>query len=436
MPRKAGADESRMKLCDNCAIFQGIIEDLRMELDKKAREEEVLRQQFDVTAEIFQSVPFGLLVYQFQPPGELFCLTGNPVAGRLTGLEAGSLLGMEFEEMWPSARSQGITAAFLNTARTGEPFEAPQAHFRRGRIEKALKIRAFAITGNRIVAVLEEIPDQKQTAETIHRVRELEMQLEEMSAHLAGKDQLLQDEIVRRKKVEQPRSATAQYSTNQDLLNLTDRYTSRFLESIKRQAQRALLRIESGYFTLVRSSMENIIRKVEQTAEILELLRQSTKSQLASTTPGVEIFDLNEAAAQAVELSGTLFEPGGELALCPIELSVTPDCCVRADRRRITGAITHLLNSISAGLRGKGRIVMKTVIADRNVVLSIMGSPENAPDEAANSWESIFDSKTSHSGLGLALVSTIMRNHAGALEMDSRNGALSIRVRLPYVGFP
>jgi nitrogen fixation/metabolism regulation signal transduction histidine kinase len=182
--------------------------------------------------------------------------------------------------------------------------------------------------------------------------------------------------------------------------------------------------------------MESIVRKVEQTDEILELLRQSTKSQLASTAPRAEIFDLNEAAAQAVELSGILFEPGGELGLCPIELSATPDCCVRADRKPITGAITHLLNSISAGLRGKGKIVMKTAIADKCVVLSILGSPDGFSEEAANYWELIFDSKTSHSGLGLALVSTIVRNHSGALEIDSRNGALSIRMRLPYVGAP
>jgi PAS domain-containing protein len=250
MPTKAGADDSRMKLCDNCVIFQTIIGDLRMEVDKKVREEEVLRQQFDVTAEVFQSLHLGLLIFQFQPPGELFCLTGNPVAARLTGIEVGSLLGMEFEEMWPSARSQGIIASFLNTARTGEPFEAPHAHFRRGRIEKALGVRAFAITGNRIVAVLEEIPDKKQAAETIHRVRELEMQVEELSANLASKEQLLREEIVRRQKVEQRRGNPPQYSTDQDLLNLTDQYTARFLGSIKGQAQRAMLRIESGYSPL------------------------------------------------------------------------------------------------------------------------------------------------------------------------------------------
>ncbi len=433
MPTKAGVDQPKGRLCDNCAIFQGVIEDLRMEIDKRAREEEILRQRFDATADIFQTLPIGLLIYQFQPPGELFCLTGNPHAGLLTGIDAESLLGMEFDEMWPSARSQGITAAFLNTARTGEPFETPQAYFRRGRVEKAFKIRAFGITGNRIVAAIEEVPDRKQTAEIIHRVRELEMQLEEMSANLASKDQLLRDETIRRRNAERLHGEPTPYSTNQELLSLTGQYTARFLSSIKGQAQRALMRIESGYFSLVRSSMENIIRKVEQTAEIIELLKQSARGHHSSATQGAEIFDLNEAAAQAMELSATLFEPGGELSLCPIELSVTPDCCVRADRKHITGAITHLLNSVSAGLRGKGRIVIRTTITDSSAILSIKGSPEGVDDESSNYWDSIFDSKTTHSGLGLALVSTIVRNYSGSLGTDTRNGVLSITVRLPYV---
>ena len=142
--------------CKRCAELEKAIETLRCELAAGRSELEVSSKSAEIAREVFQSIPSGIVVCQYQPPGELFCLCANPEAIRLTGIDSDAFSGAELDEIWPSARGQGLTQSLVDTAKSGRSLSIDRAYYRNGNRHAVFRLRAVPFGGNRLCVAFED----------------------------------------------------------------------------------------------------------------------------------------------------------------------------------------------------------------------------------------------------------------------------------------
>ncbi|MEJ2718010.1 MAG: PAS domain-containing protein [Deltaproteobacteria bacterium] len=143
-----------------------------LDITERRQSEEALRELLETSANIVQSIPSGLLIYQYQAPGELFLVNANREAARLTGIAADEWRGHELDEMWPDARTQGLMEAFLRTMETGEIFRREDGIFKKDEVERFFRIRAFRMPGSMLGVSFEDVTELKELE---HRVRQREV---------------------------------------------------------------------------------------------------------------------------------------------------------------------------------------------------------------------------------------------------------------------
>jgi len=142
--------------------------------------------------------------------------------------------------------------------------------------------------------------------------------------------------------------------------------------------------------------------------------------------PEMESHDLASILAEVVEPYEASLPPAVELSL-----EIAPGVPrVRADRRLLERGIVNLLeNALQAvGERGSIRVGLRSD-GGRRVVIEVRDSgPGVDPEIRDRIFEPFFSTKTSGSGLGLALVKKIAEDHGGgvALESGGREGTRAI----------
>jgi nitrogen fixation/metabolism regulation signal transduction histidine kinase len=98
---------------------------------------------------------------------------------------------------------------------------------------------------------------------------------------------------------------------------------------------------------------------------------------------------------------------------------------VRADRRLLERALVNLVeNALQAvGEAGSIRVSLRTGDEGRRVEIEVRDSgPGIAPEARDHIFEPFFSTKTSGSGLGLALVKKIAEDHGGGVSLESTPG--------------
>ena len=142
--------------------------------------------------------------------------------------------------------------------------------------------------------------------------------------------------------------------------------------------------------------------------------------------PELESHDLAPILAAVVEPYESALPPAVELSL-----DITPGVPrVRADRRLLERGIVNLLeNALQAvGEKGWIRVGLRSD-GGRRVVIEVRDSgPGVNPEIRDRIFEPFFSTKTSGSGLGLALVKKIAEDHGGgvALESGGREGTRAV----------
>jgi PAS domain S-box-containing protein len=126
-----------------------------------------------MSAEIVRFIPSGLFIYQYQPPDRLILLDGNPAAETLTGMCVAEWRGREFNEIWPEARRQGITDHCLRVLATGQTYETESLLYEDERLSGYFRLRAFAISGQRLGVTFENMTEMKKVAEAEQEQRQL-----------------------------------------------------------------------------------------------------------------------------------------------------------------------------------------------------------------------------------------------------------------------
>lgn len=130
-----------------------------LDITDRKRAEDALR----ASGEIVRSIPSGLFVYQYEEDDRLILLNGNPASEKLTGINSEEFRGKEFNEIWPGARDNGVTEAFIKVMKSGRVYQTEDLHYKDNRLDGAFRIRAFPMPGRRLGVAFENITEQKQT---------------------------------------------------------------------------------------------------------------------------------------------------------------------------------------------------------------------------------------------------------------------------------
>ncbi len=143
-----------------------------VDITDRKRAEEAFIQEYHKSRDILTSIPSGLFIYKYVHPDRLLLEYANPEAEKLTGISSGKWIGSEFIEIWPEGNSPGLFERLMEVVRTGENTEFEEVSYRSDRVDRAFRIRGFAIPGNRVGIAFENLTRIKTAEEALSRSEE------------------------------------------------------------------------------------------------------------------------------------------------------------------------------------------------------------------------------------------------------------------------
>ncbi len=126
-----------------------------------------LQKSAQTFAYLAHSIPSGLFIYQFVEPDKLFLVTGNPEAEKLTGIKVDECVGKDFDQIWPNAKKQGLSAKYIEVAKTLKATELNDVYYSDKRISGAFRIKVFPMPESRIGVAFENITRAKQAEQAL-----------------------------------------------------------------------------------------------------------------------------------------------------------------------------------------------------------------------------------------------------------------------------
>jgi PAS domain S-box-containing protein len=117
--------------------------------DKKIFEQE-LQLSSQSLNDLIHSIPLGLFIYQYNEPDLLYLINGNAAAEFLTGLKVKDIIGLEYNQIFPNARRDGLTDKFLSVIHTGNNIELEDIQYNDNRIAGAFRITVFLMPGKKL----------------------------------------------------------------------------------------------------------------------------------------------------------------------------------------------------------------------------------------------------------------------------------------------
>jgi signal transduction histidine kinase len=141
------------------------------------------------------------------------------------------------------------------------------------------------------------------------------------------------------------------------------------------------------------------------------------------------------ADVEVAELLGEV----AQLASTPeLEVRATSDIeLVRGDRGQLRRALLNLARNavqaaVAAGQTGDAAVAIRARGEAGSVVLSVWNrGKEIAPETSGKLFEPFYTTREKGTGLGLAFVRDITRDHGGSVEVTSENGETTFAIRLP-----
>jgi two-component system, sensor histidine kinase len=416
-------------------------EELKQSFGQHESEEHGLRQMVKASADIIQAIPCGLLLFQYQPPGELFFLNCNTEAKRLIGLAGDECRGVELEEIWPHASRHGLTDAFLTTAQTGDPFETDKAHFRRGRIERILKLRALSLPGNRLGVAVEDVTDRMLAEQELRRSKDETAEPREARiGTLTSEKKLLEEEVARLKASEEGSFAAVRSLAQEELAGAAARCLEPLVNTLEEAALRVSSRLDAGYVSLVRASLQEIQRSVPEVSELVKRLRQFSRVPPNPVALERRVLDLGDAVREGLDAfrKGTAATRGSEGKEWPQHLELSEGCFVTGEQSEIVDVVTVLLRNAAEASAEGGIITVKTLCGDEAVVLEVGNEGASIPESCvARVFEPFWTSKPSHPGMGLAAAAGIISRYGGSMDVIALvEQGTRFMVRLPRAEKP
>ena len=204
------------------------------------------------------------------------------------------------------------------------------------------------------------------------------------------------------------------------------------LTRIKARVEAALRSGSEGEY---RAALESTVDESDRLLDTFNALLSIARAEAGQSRSGMEPIDAETIIADVVELYEPMAEEeGGQLAS-----SAEPGLTVLGDRQLLAQALTNLLdNALKYGARA-GETPEITVTGTREgdkVVITVADHGEGIPAEDRGRVTERFvrlDASRSKpgNGLGLSLVSGVMKLHKGALVLEDNHPGLAARLVLP-----
>ena len=204
------------------------------------------------------------------------------------------------------------------------------------------------------------------------------------------------------------------------------------LTRIKARVEAAL---RSGDEAEYRAALENTVDESDRLLDTFNALLSIARAEAGQSRSGLVSIDVSELIADVAEL----YEPMAEEEGGTLTATTAPDLSVTGDRQLLAQALTNLLdNALKYGAR-EGETPAITVTAareDDKVVITVADHGEGIPPEdrgrVTERFVRLDASRTKPgNGLGLSLVSGVMKLHKGALLLEDNHPGLKASLVLP-----
>ncbi len=415
---------------------------LEEQILRRERAEEELRETLETSANLIQTIPSGLLTFQFQPPREFFLVECNPEAERLLHMEIDRWRGQELEEVWPNARIHGLKKAFSKTMETGETFKLDDGVYKKGGNTRFFRLRAFRIPGELLGVAFEDVTERTEAEADLRKAHEaLEKRVEERTAELSDINVKLRKEMNRRKRVEELLRQSSRLGAMVQMAGSVAENFSTLLQTFSDKTREALSSLDKPDTTETRSLLEELMDIVHQGTRTAERLRQfSRANKEEGESQPKTIFDLTHAVRKAVQVWNfwlkTITEEKG--IDVKVDLHLADGCTVRADEDEIVEVMVNVLNNAVEALPEGGTISVRTLIEEKQSVVFVEDDGVGIEKAHINRiFEPFWTSKQSHTGLGLTTSFGIINRHGGTMRIYSQTDVgTRVVVRMPYISRP
>jgi len=204
------------------------------------------------------------------------------------------------------------------------------------------------------------------------------------------------------------------------------------LTRIKAMVEAAL---RSGQPDAYHAALEKTVDESDRLLQTFNALLSIARAEAGQARSGLEAADASAIIADVAEL----YEPMVEEQGGSLQLNTGTGLRVRADRQLLAQAISNLIdNALKYGAReGEGpQITVRGYIEAGKVVIAVGDHGEGiAPSDRGRVTERFVRLESSRSrpgnGLGLSLVSGVMKLHDGVLVLDDNRPGLLAKLELP-----
>lgn len=209
------------------------------------------------------------------------------------------------------------------------------------------------------------------------------------------------------------------------------------LTRIKAMVEAAL---RSGQPDAYHAALEKTVDESDRLLQTFNALLSIARAEAGQARSGLEAADASAIIADVAEL----YEPMVEEQGGSLQLNTGTGLRVRADRQLLAQAISNLIdNALKYGAReGEGpQITVRGYIEAGKVVIAVGDRGEGiAPSDRGRVTERFVRLESSRSrpgnGLGLSLVSGVMKLHDGVLVLDDNRPGLLAKLELPLFTSP
>ncbi len=138
------------------------------DVTERKKTEAALRESLQSSADIVQSIPSGLFIFQFEEPDKLMLSEGNKQAEQLTHLVMDESRGKAFEEIWPIYDRKTLKEKFSKVMESGATFVSEELFYKKDKTERYFIVRAFRMPNKRLGVAIENVTESQRTREQLH----------------------------------------------------------------------------------------------------------------------------------------------------------------------------------------------------------------------------------------------------------------------------
>jgi len=157
--------------------------------------------------------------------------------------------------------------------------------------------------------------------------------------------------------------------------------------------------------------------------------------------PRIQVFNIHQVCDRVAALVAVEY-PGSIEVVRDYDASL-PD--IEGDLEQLIQAVLNLARNSAQAMHGRGKITLRTRIARQVTIgrirhrlaldLHVIDTGPGVPFELRESiFYPLVSGRAGGSGLGLSMAQTLVQQHGGMIEYESRSGETDFRVRLPLIG--